>query len=287
MRAKFYRVLLDTIGVVSLACPAASAFDFADIHSLATGQTSVLSLSSPGRAVNTPGFGMAAAGTNFEIGYTRKYDLADLDRLHAAFSARKGAFSFAAGMSQLGKASLYTERVARGTVTYERGKYAAGLTGSALQTEFGNNYGRFSAVTVGAGLGVRMANVLASVSADNLTRPKLYRGAVPFNPAGVINLELLTQKKLSLMVRVVMIEHTRPRIGFGQRIPLARVSALYWGVSTRPLEYGGGIDISARGFVFTYAASIHPVLGLSQGISLSWGSKLTRTEPPATEEGNF
>ncbi|MBI5265907.1 MAG: hypothetical protein HY851_01625, partial [candidate division Zixibacteria bacterium] len=266
---------------------AAEAFDGVNVHAPGTGQTVVMSQSTPGSLLNNPGMAFTTSGARFEFGYTRRYDLAELDRLHFAVAARKGAFSLAGGLSQSGKTSLYSERIVKATISMERGRFAFGLTGSSMAVQFGNNYGRFNAFTLGGGVGIRSPQVLASLAVDNITRPKLYDGAPPYPRLAAFNLELLTKKKLSLMVRTVMTESEKPRVGLGQRIPLAKRSALYWGVSTRPLEYGGGIDIGTPRFVFTYAASIHPVLGFSHTISLGLGTKSAKVEPPGGEEGDF
>jgi hypothetical protein len=285
--ARLYRILCAVATMTAGVGSAVGAFDFVDVHALGSGQTAALSQASPGCLVNNPGVGFDVGGARFEVGYTRRYDLADLDRLHLAVAARRGAFSAAAGISQFGKSSLYSERIAKAMVSVERGKFSFGLTGSAMEVQFGNNYGRFNAVTFGGGMGVRTPHLLVSLSADNLTRPGLYSGVQEYARSGVINLELLTTRKLSLMVRTVMTENERPRAGLGQRIPLAKSSALYWGVSARPLEYGGGIDIGTKRLVFSYAASIHPVLGFSHTVSLGLGTKPRKIDLPDSGDDDF
>jgi hypothetical protein len=266
------RVRYILLVVMALAPTGIYAFDLADSHAPALGQTVVLSQPTPTTLVNTPGGGIINRSIRFEIGYNRKYDLADLDRVFVAAATRRGPISAAIGLSQFGKSALYSEKALKGMISYQLGQAAIGLTGSAINVQFGSNYGQYWAGTFGAGLAVRSARLLGSVVADNLTRPKLFASALAYPRTARLNIELLTARLLSVTLRTTMTEHEKPRVGLGQRIPLSKVSALYWGVSTRPLEYGAGVDIGRKGMVFTYAAAIHPVLGFSQTISLSIGS---------------
>ena len=260
------------LAVMALAPTEIYAFDLADSHAPALGQTVVLSQSTPTTLVNTPGGGMINRSIRFEIGYNRKYDLADLDRVFVAAATRRGSITAAIGLSQFGKSALYSEKLVKGMISYQRGQAAIGFTGSAIEVRFGGNYGQFRAATFGAGVAVQSTRLRGAVVADNLTRPRLFVSAVPYPRTARMNFELLTERHLSVTLRTTMTEHEKPRVGLGQRIPLSKVSALYWGVSTRPLEYGAGVDIGRKGMVFTYTAGIHPVLGFSQTISLSIGT---------------
>jgi hypothetical protein len=137
-----------------------------------------------------------------------------------------------------------------------------------FQVEFGGNYGRFNTSTFGAGVGYTGKRLRALLTADNLTRPKLFGAAEPYPLTGSLHLEWKTTRSLSTTVRATKIENESVGYGLGQRIPLSGGSALHWGVSTHPVEYGGGVDIGTRWFTFTYSARIHPVLGFSQNVSI-------------------
>lgn len=275
------------LAVMALAPTGIYAFDLADAHAPALGQTVVLSQSTPTTLINTPGGEMIVRSIRFEIGYNRKYDLADLDRLFVAAATRRGPVTAAIGLSQFGRSALYSEKLLKGMISYRRGQASIGLTGSAINVQFGNNYGQYWAGTFGAGLAVRSARLLGSVVADNLTRPKLFGSALPYPRTARVNIELLTERHLSVTLRMTMTEHEKPRVGLGQRIPLSKMSALYWGVSTRPLEYGAGVDIGRKGMVFTYAAAIHPVLGFSQTIALSIASGGVGHQPGSPKGDEF
>jgi hypothetical protein len=63
----------------------------------------------------------------------------------------------------------------------------------------------------------------------------------------------------------------KPRFSLGQRILLAGTSALLIGISTSPLQYGGGLELGIKQGGISYDAAYHPVLGLTQTITVSYG----------------
>ena len=69
-----------------------------------------------------------------------------------------------------------------------------------------------------------------------------------------------------------------PQFGVGQRIAVGRSSALRWGFATSPFTLGGGLELGIKRGRLIYSANYHPVLGLTQMLSLSYGSAMTRPE---------
>jgi hypothetical protein len=138
-----------------------------------------------------------------------------------------------------------------------------------MRIEFGGNYDRFSMATVGLGAGYTKGQFKVHLAADKLTNPRPTPSSEPFGRTGTAIVEWTTPKSLSTVVRASRVEKKAMKYAIGQRIPLARGSALYWGISTRPVEYGGGVDVATRLFTLTYGAKVHPVLGLSHSVSIA------------------
>lgn len=273
--------------LLQLSLSPAGAIDFPNSHDMALGGTPQLSNCAPSTLVNAPGCRIENYLLGLEIGYDRRYDLSDLDHLFVVGAVRHGRFSGALGLAQFGQSELYAERTTKASATYSVRAISFGLTATLFQVEFGRNYGRFHATTFGAGLGYTGKRLRALLVADNLTRPRLMPTAEAYSMQGSLNLEWKTSRNLSTTTRVIKVENSAVRYGLGQRIPLTGNSALLWGISTSPLEYGGGIDIGTRWISFTYAAKIHPVLGFSHNVSILLMRRSHSKPSPGTLEDEF
>lgn len=268
MKQRRLRVLIAML-IALVSAVRVHAFDCPVSHAMSMGGISVLSRPSPTDMVAIPGLDVNDYRLGVEFGYQRQYDLSDLDRLFLAGVVKHKKFTGGIGLAQFGKSDLYSEKLIKGTLSYSVKAFCIGASVSALQVEFGGSYGRFNTTTVGAGIGYTRGQFRVHLSGDNLTAPKLFSSADPYRRTGKAIFEWETPHHLSTSVQATKTEKEQVRYGIGQRIPLRAGSALYWGVSTRPLEYGGGVDIGARWFTLMYAAKIHPVLGFSQTVSVS------------------
>lgn len=264
-----------------------NAIEFPNSHEMATGGTIQLSGSGPSTVVNAPGLRIENYEAGLELGYVRRYDLSDLDHLFVTGAGRYKKFSGGIGLAQFGKSELYTEKMVKGSLSFGMKAVSFGVSATVFQVEFGRNYGSWSASTFGAGVGYTGNRLRALLTADNLTRPKLFAGAVPYPLTGSWHLEWKTARNLSTMVRATKEENESVSYGLGQRIPLSNTSALYWGVSTRPVEYGGGLDIGTKWFTFTYSARIHPVLGFSQNVSIGFMRSAKKNNTSDLPEQDF
>lgn len=244
-------------------------FEFPLSHAFGTGGVPILSNAGPSDMIELPGCVTERYSIGFESGYLRRYDLGDLDRIYIAAAGSHRRFIGGIGLVQFGKSDLYSEKTIKGSIGYRYQDFTIGGSVSAMRVEFGGNYGQFSKATVGVGGGYRKGRFRGLVVADNLTKPKITESSEPFRRTGTAIVEWTTVKNLSTAVRATKRERESVKYSIGQRIPLARGSALYWGISTRPVEYGGGIDIATKLFTLTYGAKIHPVLGLSHSVSIS------------------
>lgn len=258
------------LATVCCVFPASSAgFEFPRSHSMSVGGVPILSNLVPSDLVELPGGATDRYAVGFESGYQRRYDLGDLDRVFVAAAGTYGRFVGGIGVAQFGKSDLYAEKTIKATLGYLIRDITIGGSVSAMRAEFGGNYGQFSKATVGLGAGYGKGQFRGLVAADNLTNPKLVKSSEPYRRITTAIAEWTTRKQLSTVVRVTKRERESAKYSIGQRIPLARGSALYWGISTRPVEYGGGVDIATKLFTLTYGAKIHPVLGLSHSVSVS------------------
>lgn len=263
------RSTLAAVGLISVLVSAAAAFDFPQSHSAGAGGVTILSHASPSDMIALPGTVAEHFAVGFESGYLRQYDLKDLDRLYVAAAGTYRRFFGGIGLAQFGISDLYAEKTVKATAGYRLGEFTAGGSISAMRVEFGGNYGSASLITFGLGAGYTNGRFRAHVSGDNLTNPKMFDVSEPVRRRGSAIAEWSTAKRLATVIAATKVEKESVKYSIGQRIPLARGSALYWGVSTRPVEYGGGVDIATKIFTLTYGAKIHPVLGLTHSVSIS------------------
>ena len=253
----------------SVAC----AFDVHDSRAGGLGRGVLLSRPTAVNLVNTATDGLSRGAGMFETGYYRRYELADLDDLFLAGAWRYRQMTMAVAVSQFGKTDLYAEQLLKGAVAVHYRRISLGIMLSAMQVQFGNGYGNLRTATVGLAGGLSAAKFTAALSSDNLTRPRLIEGGVPYEPTHTLLVEYHGVEAFSFTGRVRVENHQKPQFGLGQSIRLFNRSAFFWGVGTAPVEYGGGIEIDIPFGAVTYAANIHPVLGLSHTVTLVWKSR--------------
>ena len=209
----------------------------------------------------------------FEAGFHRRYELSDLDYLFLAGAWRYRQVTVALAASQFGKADLYAEQLLKGSATVHYRRFSFGMSLSAMQVQIGNGYGGLRAATFGLTGGMSLKRFTVAFNSDNLTRPRLIDGAIPYEPTHTLLAEYHGVEAFSFVGRVRVQKLQKPQFGLGQLIRLSRNSAFIWGVGTAPVEYGGGIEIDVPFGAVTYVANIHPVLGLSHTVTLVWKSR--------------
>ncbi|MCX6835452.1 MAG: hypothetical protein NTW07_10025, partial [candidate division Zixibacteria bacterium] len=238
---------------------AACGFDVHDSRAGGLGRGVLLSRPSAVNLVNTATDGLSRGKGMFEAGYYRRYELADLDYVFVAGAWRYRQLTMAVAASQFGKTDLYAEQLLKGAVALHYHRLSLGMMLSAMQVQFGNGYGSLRAATLGLAGGVSATKFTATLSSDNLTRPRLIDGGVPYEVTHTLLVEYHGVEAFSFTGRVRVENQQKPQFGLGQSIRLSGRSAFFWGVGTAPVEYGGGIEIDVPFGAVTYAASIHPV----------------------------
>ena len=203
-----------------------------------------------------------------ESGYSRKFELSDLDEIYACAGYRMGAVTATVGMSQFGKSDYYLEQLLRAGLAVNYKYYTVGLILSGKTVEFGNRADDFRAAAIGVTAGVNYGRYHFGLSADNLNHPKIAENSeADYRRVGVY-LELEGPARYCLCGRLLMEEHAKPRATVAQYVRLYRDNALFWNVSTKPMTYGGGVEIAYSRLRVRYAVSHHPALGFTHAVSL-------------------
>lgn len=255
----------------------ACAYDFLTSRGTSLGQATLLSEPTPSEFLNLPTGSLKIGEYRVETALNRAFDLKDLDQFMLAGAWRKGRYSFAAGFSQFGKSELYAEQTAKLTLAAHFDSLTVALGGSYRILGFGGDYDNLSAATVHLSGEYRHRRFIAVVGADNITSPSFNDGSPATKPLWVTEIEYRGTRNLSVLGRVQLQDLERPRFSLGQYIGLGNTAALMLGVATAPTQIGGGVEFSFKGGRLTYGASVHPVLGLSQTISISLGNRQKQT----------
>lgn len=246
------------------------AYDLIESRSIGMGRTVLLSDPSATDLVNIACPSRDSLANQVETGYNRRFELSELDHLFIAGVYNRKQVTVAFAASQFGKSELYAEQLLKGMLTYHHRLLSVAASLSALQVQIGNDYGTLRIATLGLSASWSNPKFLVSLAADNLTRPTLVQNAIPTTR----NLTLLSEYRgpgsYSITGRLHIIYGQKPQFGLGQLIRLSGKSSFFWGIGTAPLEYGGGIAVDIPIGSLSYATSVHPVLGFSHTVALTW-----------------
>ncbi len=209
----------------------------------------------------------------FESDFQRKYDLTDLDKVSAVVAGRYRRFTGAVGFSQFGRENYYTEKLIKGALGAQFGLMSLAVDISGRRIEIGDNHGWFNMASLGVTGGLNYERFHIGLTADDINQPAPIDGAEKYHTIIKIYAELEGPSTYSFTGRVALEKYEKPILAVGQYIRLQGKNAVFWGVSNNPLTYGGGIDLHYRGFRLGYAASYHPVLGMSHNLSLAFAWK--------------
>ena len=267
--SKYFRiVMLLCLGTWSLTFGASGFDPTADMVD-GMGNTIVLAQPSALELLSVPVGGIDDGCFKIESGYSRKFEMKELDRVYLAAARRFGPVTTAVGISQFGKGDFYAEKVGRLSLAYHFDSLAVGASLSGMMIEFGGGYDDLSAVTVGAGCGYRSRRLKTALMFENMTTPRLHAGSPEVSIVSSLHLELLGPGPYSVTGRVTLEATERPQVGLGQKIRLSQRGSFFWGVTTAPSTYGGGVEVNYKRYLITIAASYHSTLGLSHHVALS------------------
>jgi hypothetical protein len=264
------RRLLVILLLVVLVPSAVRAFETASGRGIGLGQTVILSDPSASTLLAVPSGGLADRQGRIELGVIRRFDIKELDQGYLAAVFRRGSLTCAAGLTQFGYDNLYAERTARFAAACHYDSLTIGAGVSIMQIDFGGHYDDLTGTSLTLGLSYRHRRVLGAFTVDNLNSPRLSKHSEPFRPKYTLHAELIGPGSYSVTGRVTAQECEKPDFGVGQKIDLSSMAALFWGLSTAPIIYGGGLELIYKRSFITYATSYHPTLGFSHTLSVSF-----------------
>jgi len=267
MTTKHAAVILLSIGLF-LPVRGWSVFDPGSDIPDGMGNTIMLDQPSAGELLSLPAGGMTEGGLKVETGYCRKFTMKELDRVYGAAAMRFGRWTTVVGLSQFGREGLYSEKVGRLALAFRFDSLALGVTLSALQLEFGGGYDDLTAVTPGLSCGYSRGRLRTALALENLTTPRLSANSPEFDIVSSLYVQLLGPGPYSIAGRLTLEENEKAQFGLGQKIRLSPYGSFFWGVSSQPTTYGGGVEMNYHNYLITVAATYHPVLGISHTIAL-------------------
>lgn len=259
------------------------AIDMASSRGLGQGRTISFRESSATELLAAPTGSFVSGQWMVEAGFDRKYELSDFDQFFLAGAYRRGFVTVALGLSQMGGTDLYREQTIRMMTSGQYRAFSAGFVLSGKQVDITGGYDQLRAHAFGFAASFRSRHVYIGTTFDNLNKPTLYKGAVPDNPVYAAYAEVVGHRSFSFTGRVTVEETEETQIALGQRIGLGDYTTFFWGLGTKPVEYGAGVELRWGEHAFTYAASYHPTLGLSFTVTLSTGGG----RPPKQKADEF
>jgi hypothetical protein len=251
-------------------------FDLDSDKSIGMGGTFLLSEPSAIELLSVPSSKFKSNRLSLSSGFNRSFEISDLDKMFIALAYRRGIISGAVGLSQLGNSDYYSEQTVRLTSGLYYHSFTLSMSYSNKIYKFGTDYEGITGSTFGFGFGYSFQRILTGITIDNINKSKLHDDGVNFKKKYNLFAEMIGFDSYSITGRVSMQEDYKPQVGLGQNVNLSSISSLFWGFSTEPTIYGGGFELNYKGKSIQYAVSIHPVLGFSQTISISFNFDMNR-----------
>jgi len=262
-------VLISVVALLSLALSVHS-FDFPTSRSEGLGGATVLSEPSASAMVSIPGGAIEDRRFRLDMGYHRLFAMRELNHSFVAGAYRYGETQVALGFSQFGGSDLYSEQSIKVCGARRFKQFTAGATFTYQQLSFGGGYASLSAISFGLGGTYRRGATRWALVLDNLNSPKFDPNAPETDPKCTLSGELKGKESYSMVGRATFEPGERPQYGLGQIIHISYRGSLFWGISSSPTKYGGGLLLKFGRSEWTYAGSYHPVLGFTHTFSLAY-----------------
>lgn len=215
-----------------------------------------------------PSAGFPAGRVTLESGYLRRYDLSDLDQYYAAMALKYKRLLFGVAASQFGKSDYYSEKTLRATLSYAFDSLTIGVIAGGKLVEFGNLEESFNSVGFGLSAGIHWNRYHLAAVADNMNKPRLTEASEPDYRTVNLYAEIEGPKYYSIVGRLSWEDYSPVRATVGQVFYLSGNNCLMWGISSNPLTYSGGVELSLKRYYIGYAVSNHPTLGLSHNVMI-------------------
>jgi len=257
--------------ILALSIGTSQAFDLGTSLSEGLGGSIRLSNQSPSEIMTAPTGDLQDGVPAFECWYRRQWAMKEFDQYYVATSFRRGGLVLGLGLGQFGSGELYRELTGRVVAAYVRGALSVGASWSGLMVDFGREYDRLSTATLGLSASLKMKGTRLALVGDNLTSPSLTDHSPDLLPTYSVYAEWTGARPYRFVGRMTIGSEHSPQFGVGQVISVAPRAELFWGVSTEPTKYGGGLVVKLLGKKLSYATSYHPSLGMSHSVALTIG----------------
>lgn len=253
--------------IFSVGTVKAESFIFPSGRTDALGRTVVLSAPTPSEQLLSGTPLKQTDKLSVDFGYTRQYDLKELDIIYSAVSYRMQNFSLAAGLSQMGDPDLYTQKNMCLAVLYSKSFYTIGNFVSGESHDFNTRYKSVNQISYSLSVQVRHKDFILNSVLENLNRPTLTKNSPKVNRKLIFYGELLGLKKYKTTLTFSTQADKENTFGIGESVEISQIGTLMFGFSTAPVEFGGGLMMKWKNNSLIYNASYHPVLGLTHTIS--------------------
>ncbi len=269
-----------TIILVLVMAATSGAYDLATVRAEGLGGAIALSRPTASDLVELPAASIAEGAFLVDLGAMRQYELSQFEQAFLSAAGRYRSITAAAGLSFFGEEDLMLERKAKLAAAATWRSWQLGASISHRHLSFGGGFESLSATTVGLSAGYHWRVVHLAISGDNLTSPKLHAAAPAEHPRYSLLTEIEGRGSYSVVARATSQKDQDLQLAIGQLVQVTDYGLLFWGISTEPMKYGGGLQLTYGATFISYAASFHPDLGFSQTISLSFGFGSTADDHP-------
>lgn len=253
----------------SVTTTVSQTFVSADV--VANGGCPSLSNPSSTAMIAIPGLVATNSGYLFDIGWERKFQLKELDRMYLSTSMTTSFGSMSVGFDQFGLTDLYSEKTARLTLSHSFGNVGGGILLEGSQVSFARGYQSLSKASVGCGISASFSKLAFAIAGYDLNSPS-YDSHSPATPRnGRIYAEYSGANRATASAYLGVTEKSKPQFGFGQRLSISESADLLFGAETLPTEYSAGLLFSHGKSLFSYAATYHADLGISHLMSIGFG----------------
>ena len=264
-----------TIVILFLSATCVLSFDFINDKELGLGKTVLLSRSSASMLLAVPSGSLSEGTLLMEAGMNRKFEIRDLDQGYLAGAYRYKEYTFTIGMTQFGYRDFYAERIGKVGVAYSYDSITIGASFSYMTIDFGSYYESLSGSSFSLGGTYRGSKYFIAMTIDDLNSPGLDDKSEKIKPKYNLYSEIIGLGSYSITGKITLQKYEKPQLGIGQKVELSELGSIFWGLSTAPVMYGGGLEISYKKTTINYATSYHPTLGFSHTISMGyrWSNK--------------
>lgn len=251
-----------------LTCVTSTVFGFEFINGRSNGIGKTVTLSNPTASeALTTGIIFPKNYFAFEFGYSRLYELKELDEIIFSSGYKWNKISIIIGISQFGDPDLYTEKLFKFGIGYDLSKFTVTGFTSFKQLEFNNFYPNLNAHAFGFSFGYSLPHGMLCFTTDDINSPSFTGASRKIHPNYNLNIELNGHAVYTITGRIRWQQDEKKQVGIGQKVKVSEFASLLAGYSTEPNMFGGGLELIWNKNLFIYSTSYHPALGFTHIVS--------------------